>query len=422
MLLRGINARVEGLFDVTFDDGRTPLEPIPPFDGQDCRFLSEELGMNMLRLPVSWSAIEPERGVVDDRYLDDALALAEDCHEHGIQVLVDLHQDAWSKHIGEDGAPLWAILPAPGQLLEGPLDDLASRRVSPIVLAAFESFWRDVDGIQGAFIDMAAHVARRIDGQPGVIGLELFNEPGVWDVADLDRFHRRAAERLEAETPDLTLFFEPNAARNFLDWIDTGEPFPHADAVYAPHVYTHVFSGPQDGWLGEDPAPLAASMAAASDEADHHGTPLFVGEYGNDPATPWGLRWIGEQLALQDRHLASSALWLYEEHSQDSWGLFEGEGEGRALREDLADLVAHPFPAAVDGQLLATGVEADGSLRVELANAGRGTHRIAAPLRHWPGSLRATCDGEPAAVVREQAAALVRCQGSVLRVTGDHAP
>ena len=27
-LLRGINARVEGVFDVTFSDGRTALEPI----------------------------------------------------------------------------------------------------------------------------------------------------------------------------------------------------------------------------------------------------------------------------------------------------------------------------------------------------------------------------------------------------------
>lgn len=30
--LRGVNARVEGLFDVTFDDGRLPLEAIPTFD------------------------------------------------------------------------------------------------------------------------------------------------------------------------------------------------------------------------------------------------------------------------------------------------------------------------------------------------------------------------------------------------------
>src|SRR5579864_4010666 len=33
--LRGVNARVEGIFDVTFSDGRQPLEAIPPFDDGD---------------------------------------------------------------------------------------------------------------------------------------------------------------------------------------------------------------------------------------------------------------------------------------------------------------------------------------------------------------------------------------------------
>ena len=31
IFLHGVNARVEGVFDVTFDDERTALEPIPPF-------------------------------------------------------------------------------------------------------------------------------------------------------------------------------------------------------------------------------------------------------------------------------------------------------------------------------------------------------------------------------------------------------
>src|SRR5688572_21021045 len=107
-VLRGLNARVEGIFDVTFDDGRTAVETIPPFGEEDCRFIAEELGMNHLRLPVNWSAIEPVRGSYETEYVDRILALAEACHAHGVATLVDLHQDAYSKHIGEDGAPLWA--------------------------------------------------------------------------------------------------------------------------------------------------------------------------------------------------------------------------------------------------------------------------------------------------------------------------
>src|SRR2546425_1238403 len=67
--LRGVNARVEGIFDVTFDDGRLPLEAIPVFDDGDAATM-ERFGFNLLRLPISWSALEPARGRFDAAYLD----------------------------------------------------------------------------------------------------------------------------------------------------------------------------------------------------------------------------------------------------------------------------------------------------------------------------------------------------------------
>jgi hypothetical protein len=51
--LRGVNARVRGIFDVTFDDGRLPLEPIPVFDAGDAARM-QALGFDLLRLPISW--------------------------------------------------------------------------------------------------------------------------------------------------------------------------------------------------------------------------------------------------------------------------------------------------------------------------------------------------------------------------------
>ena len=60
-------------------------------------------------------------------FLDNLTRVVTSCRSHGIYVLLDLHQDAWSKEIGEDGAPLWAISPAPEMLLSGPLTDLGTR-------------------------------------------------------------------------------------------------------------------------------------------------------------------------------------------------------------------------------------------------------------------------------------------------------
>src|SRR5450432_1296792 len=35
-LLHGVNARIDGVFDVTFDDGRIALETIPALTADDC--------------------------------------------------------------------------------------------------------------------------------------------------------------------------------------------------------------------------------------------------------------------------------------------------------------------------------------------------------------------------------------------------
>ena len=58
VLLHGLNARVGGVFDVTFSDGRIPVEPIPAFTSDDAARI-RALGFNALRLPIQWSAIEP---------------------------------------------------------------------------------------------------------------------------------------------------------------------------------------------------------------------------------------------------------------------------------------------------------------------------------------------------------------------------
>ena len=103
--LRGVNARVQGIFDVTFTDGRLPLEPIPMFDTGDADQM-RALGFNLLRLPISWSALEPEHARYDDAYLDWIAAIVTLCERRGILVPLDFHQDAFSKEIGEDGGPL----------------------------------------------------------------------------------------------------------------------------------------------------------------------------------------------------------------------------------------------------------------------------------------------------------------------------
>jgi len=417
ILLRGINARVAGLFDVTFDDGRVALEPIPPFDAEDCRFLAEELGYNHLRLPVSWSGLEPERGTYDEDYLRRILDVADTCGDYGIYTLVDLHQDAFSKHIGEDGAPLWAIVPPPTELLEGPLHDLNERRTSGQVLAAFESLFANEEAVQDAYADMAAWLASALEGHPWVLGLELMNEPVLFfDDAPLAAFHAHVGSVVREAAPTLTLFFEPNSLRNMTDDAPAEFPFPFDDAVYSPHIYTEVFL---NGWESEDPTKIRDSVERAVQEAADHGAPLYVGEFGNDPKSDRGRLWINITLGLFDQHLISSALWVYEEWSQGSWGLYEAQGEpnpGRlTVREEVVDLLARAYPQAVDGRLMSFEYDADArTLTVQLTDAGDGEHLLAAPGRVYPAGVVAACDGVDVATAPGPGRVAVRCVGTTL--------
>ncbi len=423
LVLRGINARVNGLFDVTFDDGRQELEPIPPFTAADCKRIASDFGWNLLRLPVNWSGIEPERGAYDQEYLDRILAVVDDCWQFGVYTLVDLHQDAYSKHIGEDGAPLWAIIPPPTELLEGPLHDLEERRISAQVLEAFESFYDNVDGLQDAYAAMAARVAMAIRDHPGVIGLEIQNEPVLLsDTGRLDEFHERVAAAVRAVAPDLPLHFEPNSLRNFSDKADVSGPFPFANSVYAPHIYTGVFQG---DWETGDISRIADSVAAAVDEARQYDAALLVGEFGNDPRSDVGRAWLTTTFAELDRHNVSWALWVYEEWSQGSWGMYDAVTQpepGRAdLRTDVVELVARSWIQETDGSIdnILWNHESK-TLDAQLADATYVT--VAAPSVVYGDTVRISCGNRSTVVTVRNGRATAPCDQTQLTVAPTSTP
>jgi len=393
VILRGINARVAGLFDVTFDDGRAPLETIPELPDEDVARMAS-LGFNLLRLPLSWSAFEPQPGVWSPGFLDTLTRVIASCRNRGIYVLLDVHQDAWSKEIGEDGAPLWAIAPAPQMLLSGPLTDLGTRRTSPQVLNAFSSFFADdADMLQEQFAAMVQQLVIRFRGDPAVLGIEIFNEPLATD-DQLVTFHTKVARAIRDEDPERVFAFEPPATRNFVDAATIpNQPLAVGGAIYAPHVYTAVFN--DDARLTNDTyeMPLAESVQNARDEADGWRAALLIGELGIGPQQPHALEWIGHAYDAADRVFASTAFWLWKEQEQGQWGLFSHAADGTWQdRPDMIAAVARPYAKAVGGTPLA--MSWDGAT-FTLASK----RRDGVPRRHdifFPGSTPTiACDGKP---------------------------
>lgn len=82
-----------------------PLDEAPQHL-QKLRFL----GFNVVRVPVVWEGLEHAGpGIYDDEYMEYVRRLVELCGQHGFRVIINPHQDLWSRHAGGSGAPLWTL-------------------------------------------------------------------------------------------------------------------------------------------------------------------------------------------------------------------------------------------------------------------------------------------------------------------------
>ncbi|MEO6772306.1 MAG: cellulase family glycosylhydrolase [Kofleriaceae bacterium] len=415
-VLHGVNARIAGVFDVTFDDGRTALEPIPALTDDDCTRM-RALGFDFLRLPINWSGIEPALGTYDEGYLANVDAAVQCAARAGMVVMIDLHQDAYSKEIGEDGAPLWAIQPPPTALLQGPLDDLGDRRTSAQVTAAFATFFDPADpaGVRARFLAVLDRVAARWADDPAVIGFELFNEPPVGDT-QVTPFSIEAAARVRAAAPAKLVMFEPSATRNLFDFAPKPTAaFPIPDAVYAPHIYTFVFYSDQTQMEQLTPEALEPSVQSARAEAMAWRTPLLIGEYGVGPDQANADLWMGVQQQLHDRYLASDAFWVWKEDSQASWGLYDHASDGTwTERPRIVAWVSRIHAARIAGTVSANEYDyTTGALHLE-THGGAVAHEVYIPERS-AATFAVTCAGTPLAATRDPATGLVevRCDGAL---------
>lgn len=322
VILRGINAMDKVKTKGSDDD----LDP--DLTDADLERIAA-IGFNVLRLGTSWNAIEPVRGSFDDAFIDRFRSVMDRAHDHGLLVVVDMHQDVWSEYVGSNGAPEWA---GP-QCNVPPRIELAQttgqwwmQYFSPDSQAAFTNFWADGAGdvyctgpVQTSFVEMWGHLASRLTGHPALAGYDLFNEPwpgtppGAFEVAQLYPFYERVADAIREHDPDTPIFFEPSIQRSaMLPSVPAGPPDPNS--VYAPHLYTEtMYSQGQltTGGITDD-----AVLAQDTHEAAVMGVPTWIGEWGafENEASADYQRQVYDTF---DRHRIGSAYWHYTQGYSD---------------------------------------------------------------------------------------------------------
>jgi len=141
-----------------------------------------EWGFNCVRLLTLWAAIEPECGTYDEEYLKRLDARIAWAKEHGLYVLLDMHQDLWGEKPRGDGAPAWATLDEGKP--RGPKGAVWSDAyfTSPMIQTAFDNFYANTPGpdgvgIQDRFALAWQHLAKRYANEPAIVGYDLINEP-----------------------------------------------------------------------------------------------------------------------------------------------------------------------------------------------------------------------------------------------------
>jgi endoglycosylceramidase len=369
VLLKGVN--VDGLVDY-FQPSLAPPYPIAPsayaqeacppddpaVEGVDvCQYDFPQLaplGYDAIRLNVSWSLLEPAPGKIDKTYIARIAQVVGWAKKAGIYVVIDMHQDAWSKYIytapgetcvepfkairGFDGAPAWASQhAAPACALNG------VRELDPAVQEDFQKLYDDAPapdgvGLQEHYAAAMLALAQRFHEEPTVAGYEIINEPspgfiavpaGV-DATELFPFYGKVINRVVASLPGFhqLFFIEPNAERDLTDQSAIVVPWSayssYANVVYAPHVYTGVFTLDQT-IASTRFFPSEGGYQSAISDAKALGLPLWIGEFGNNPADDSTL--LRTSYELQDRYGAGGALWLWKENANDInravfWGVY----------------------------------------------------------------------------------------------------
>ena len=134
------------------------------------------------------------------------------------------------------------------------------------------------------------------------------------------------------------LFFEPGVERNttaqrafFTPWSSVSA---YPNAVYAPHVYTNVFTL---GAVAGTPeiATFDSDYGAAVADANALGLPLWVGEFGGSPQGDKTV--LAQHYAQQEKRLIGGTMWLWKENANDTapdtfWGIYGPPFWGKAVR------------------------------------------------------------------------------------------
>ena len=217
--------------------------------------LMKNLGFNIIRLLVSWKAIEPRPNPNLDellpegrKYLEYMKEIIDELYARNLYVILDFHQDIANEVYGGDGFPDWAV--AIDEEHEKPKAPTKPDKkwqfkymINKSLKETLKSFWvNDLTNLDEGLKNypVRTHLEKTIGqtvkffkslngglGHPGILAVEPFNEPHPntipkkeFEINNLMEYYRNVNSEIEKFDKSLFIFIEPR-----VDWImptDTG--------------------------------------------------------------------------------------------------------------------------------------------------------------------------------------------------------
>jgi endoglycosylceramidase len=388
VFLRGVNA-----------GGRSKMAPYVPFDYATGQFATEltsymdraaSWGIDAMRVPFVWAALEPTQGQHDTDWLSQYQQLLAAAWARGIWTVVDFHQDLYSASFCGDGFPVWTEPNPPAPQTNCTnwsffyLTDTPMRQ-------AFDLFWAAGSTVQASYLGAWDFLLATFKDQPGVLGFEPINEPGWGNASDVDvfesttltSFYAQVAPHFRQQAPQSLVFIDPTSISGTNVATKLQRP-PGDGIVFAPHYYPPL----ETPGGAEAQIPNWAAVGAAWN------TPTVLGEFGVNVVThPNAAAYIAGCFGALDTLGMSGMAWEYSV-APETWNgeMFSFVAADGTENATVAALL-RPYARAVAGSAIAQSWDAPSGTFVLTYTAASGITEVQLPSRAYPAGYDVDVSG-----------------------------
>jgi endoglycosylceramidase len=393
-VLRDVLGRVVTLRGVAAG-GRSKLTPFAPFDfpsdGYDTALAAyldraASWGINALRVPFVWAAVEPTEGTYDAAFLARYDALLDGAWARRMFTIIDFHQDVYADVFCGDGFPAWT-LPGPLPTPHHDCPNWGGEYFSDVsVQAAFDAFWASGSTVRASYDKLWSMMATRYAARPGVAGFEPFNEPGwgtadmaTWEATTLTTFYGEMATLLHDAAPGALMFFDTTGVDGVT--VSTTLSMPAGSGlVFAPHYYQAAALD------GSTPSAQLVGVRLRQwvEQGATWGVPVLIGEFGAENATVGVEPYLAAHFDALDALGTSGTEWEYSVSSE----LWNGEDLSLVAADGTenpsAKAIVRPYPRAIAGSAITFAYDSTSRAATLQYTPAPGISEVAMPARAYP--------------------------------------